>query len=74
MLCKKAANSKVLVGQTEKDHRSQVGLDNGQSHSANVFRVDDPRSEPRVLHELTQKKMAEHAESDIAICFVDEND
>ena len=29
---------------------------------------------PRVLHKLTQKKMAEDAESDIAICFVDEND
>ena len=40
----------------------------------NVFRVDDPRSEPRVLHELTQNKMAEDAESDIAIRFVDEND
>ena len=39
-----------------------------------MFRVDDPRSEPRVLHELTQNKMAEDAESDIAICFVDEND
>ena len=39
-----------------------------------MFRVDDPRSEPRVLHELTQKKMLEDAESDIAICFVDEND
>ena len=50
------------------------GLNNSQSHSANVFRVDDPRSDPRVLHELTQKKMAEDAESDIAICFVDEND
>ena len=40
-----------------------------------MFRVDDPRSEPRVLHELTQNKMAE---SDIAIAiairFVDEND
>ncbi|CAH3176976.1 unnamed protein product, partial [Porites evermanni] len=55
-------------------HRSQGGLDNSQSHSANVFRVDDPRSEPRVLHELTQNKMAEDAESDIAIRFVDEND
>ena len=35
--------------------------------------MDDPRSEPRVLHELTQNKMAE---SDIAITirFVDEND
>ena len=36
----------------------------------NVFRVD----EPRVLHELTLKKMAEDAESDFAIPFVDEND
>ena len=53
---------------------SQGGLDNSQSHSANVFRMDDPRSEPRVLHELRQKKMEEDAESDIAICFVDEND
>ena len=35
--------------------------------------MDDPRSEPRVLHELTQNKLAE---SDIAfaIRFVDEND
>ena len=39
-----------------------------------MFRVDGPRSEPRVLHELTLKKMAEDAESDIAIRFVDEND
>ena len=39
-----------------------------------MFRVDDPRSEPRVLHELTQTKMAEDAESDIVIRFVDEND
>ena len=39
-----------------------------------MFRVDDPRSEPRVLHELTQNKMAEDEESDIAIRFVDEND
>ena len=39
-----------------------------------MFRVDDPRPEPRVLHELRQKKMAEDAESDIAIRFVDEND
>ena len=39
-----------------------------------MFRVDDPRSEPRVLHELTQNKMAEDAESDIIIRFVDEND
>ncbi|CAH3014262.1 unnamed protein product, partial [Porites evermanni] len=55
-------------------HRSQGGLDNSQSHSANVFRVDDPRSESRVLHELTQNKVAEDSESDIAIRFVDEND
>ena len=55
-------------------HRSQGGLHNSHSHSANVFRVDDPRSEPRVLHELTQNKMVEDAESDIAIRFVDEND
>jgi len=34
----------------------------------------DPRSEPRVLHELTQNKTAEDAESDIAIHFADEND
>ena len=39
-----------------------------------MFRVDDPRAEPRVLHELTQNKMAEDAERDIAIHFVDEND
>ena len=39
-----------------------------------MFRVDDPRSELRVLHELTQDKMAEDAESDIAIRFVDEDD
>ena len=45
-----------------------------QQRSANVFRVDDPRSEPRVFHELTPNKMAEDAKSDIAICFVDEND
>ena len=57
-----------------KTHSSHGGLDNSQSHSANVFRADDPRSEPRVLHELTQKKMAEDSESDIAIRFVDEND
>ena len=36
-----------------------------------MFRVDDPRSEPRVLHELRQNKMAEDTESDIAIRFVD---
>ena len=39
-----------------------------------MFRVDDPRSEPRVLDELTQNKMAEDAESDIVIRFVYEND
>ena len=38
-----------------------------------MFRVDDPNSEPRVLHELRQKKIAEDAESDIAIRFVDDN-
>ena len=39
-----------------------------------MFLVDDPRWEPRVLHEMTQKKMGEYAESDFAIPFVDEND
>ena len=39
-----------------------------------MFCVDDPRSEPRVLHELTKNKMVENAKSDIAIRFVDEND
>ena len=39
-----------------------------------MFRVDDPRSESRVVHEMTQNKMTEDAESDIAIRFVDEND
>ena len=39
-----------------------------------MFRVDDPRSEPRVVHELTQNKMSEDAERDIAVRFVDEND
>ena len=39
-----------------------------------MLRVDDPRSQPRVLHELTQNKMAEDAEIDIAIRLVDEND
>ena len=38
-----------------------------------MFHVDDPRSEPRVLHELTQKVMTEDAKRDISICFVDEN-
>ena len=36
--------------------------------------MDGPRKEPRVLHELTLKKIVEDAESDIAIRFVDEND
>ena len=39
-----------------------------------MFRVDDPRWEPRLLHEMTQNKMGEDAESDFAIPFVDEND
>ena len=39
-----------------------------------MFCVDDPRSEPRVFHELPQNKMAEDAESDIAFRLVDEND
>ena len=39
-----------------------------------MLRVDDPRSEQRVLHELTKNKMAEDAERDIAIRLVDEND
>ena len=39
-----------------------------------MFGVDDLRSEPRVLHELTQNKIAEDAESDIAIRFADESD
>ena len=38
-----------------------------------MFHVDDPRSEPRVFHEMTQNKMAEDTESDIAIRFVGEN-
>ena len=39
-----------------------------------MFRVDGPRWEPRVLHEMTQNKMGEDAQSDFAIPFVDEND
>ena len=39
-----------------------------------MFCADDPRSQLRVLHELTQNKMMGDTESDIAICFVDEND
>ena len=39
-----------------------------------MFCVDDLRWEPRVLHEMTQNKMGEDAESDFAIPFVDEND
>ena len=36
--------------------------------------MDDPRSEPPALHELTQNKMAKDGESDIAIGLVDEHD
>ncbi|CAH3020193.1 unnamed protein product [Porites evermanni] len=70
------SNGREYLGECSccSDHRSQWGLDNSQSRSANVSRVDDPRSEPSVLHELTLKNMAEDAESDIAIRFVDEND
>ena len=39
-----------------------------------MFRVDDQRWEPPVLHEMTQNKMGEDAESDFATPFVDEND
>ena len=40
-----------------------------------MFVVDAPRVEPRILqYLLTQNEMAEDAESDIAIRFVDEND
>ena len=40
-----------------------------------MFVVDAPRVEPRILqYVLTQNKMAEDAESDIAIRFVDETD
>ena len=39
-----------------------------------MFRVDDPRWEPRVLHEMKQNKMGEDSESDFAIPFVEEND
>ena len=39
-----------------------------------MFRVDDPRWESRVLHEMAQNKMGEDAESDFAIPFVDKND
>ena len=39
-----------------------------------MLRVADPRLEPRALHELTQNKMAEDADSDIAIRLVDENE
>ena len=35
-----------------------------------MFRVVDPRSERQVLHKLTLKKMAEVAESDIALVVV----
>ena len=36
--------------------------------------MDDPRSEPCVLHELAQTKMVEDTESNIAIRFVDKYD
>ena len=39
-----------------------------------MFRVDDSRWEPRVLHEMTQNQMGEDAESGFDIPFVDEND
>ena len=39
-----------------------------------MFRVGDPRWEPRVLHEMTQNKMGEDAKGDFAIPFGDEND
>ena len=39
-----------------------------------MLRMDDPRSEPRALHELTQNKMVDDAESNIAIRLVDKND
>ena len=39
-----------------------------------MFCVDDPRWEPRGLHEMMQNKMGEDAESYFAIPFVDEND
>ena len=32
-----------------------------------MFRVDDPRSEPRVRHELTLKEMAEDAEGHMRV-------
>ena len=39
-----------------------------------MLRLDELRSEPCVLQELTQNKMAEDAESGIAIRLVDESD
>ena len=39
-----------------------------------MLHVDDPHSEPRALHELTQNKISKDAESDIAVRLVDEND
>ena len=39
-----------------------------------MLRMDDPRSEPRAFHELTQNKMVDDAESNIAIRLVDKND
>ena len=60
------------------DSKGIIG--NSQWHGANVFRVDDPRSEPLVLCELTRNlqqlgdKMEEDTESTIATRFVGEND
>ena len=39
-----------------------------------MLRVDSPRSETSVLHELTRTKTAEDAESKIAVRFVNQND
>ena len=36
--------------------------------------MDDPCSEPRFFHKLTQNKITEDGESDTAIRFVDEKD
>ena len=36
--------------------------------------MDDPRSEPRVLHELTRTKWRKTWRAILLFCFVDEND
>ena len=36
--------------------------------------MDDPRSEPRVLHELTRTKWRKTRREILLFCFVDEND